>query len=212
MILDIHTHHAAPQPQAVVSLAAPGQAMLHGQLYSAGIHPWASEQEIRPEELDALLAAAHRPEVVAIGEAGIDAVKGGPMFRQINIFRRQAILAETLRKPLIVHDAKAHETVLGIFSELRPSVPWIIHGFRYKPSVARMFTDKGIYLSFGERFNPATLAAVPRPLLLAETDESQLTITEIIAALSAEAGTDLTPVIAENCRRVLEKGLTDSLI
>ena len=212
MILDIHTHHAAPQPLAVVNLAAPGQAMLPGQLYSAGIHPWDTEREIRPEDLDALLAAARRPQVVAIGEAGIDAVKGGPMFRQINIFRRQAILAETLRKPLIVHDVKAHETVLGIFSELRPSVPWIIHGFRYKPSVARMFTDKGIYLSFGERFTPATLAAVPRPLLLAETDESQLTITEIIAALSAEAGTDLTPVIAENCRRVLEKGLTDSLI
>lgn len=209
MILDIHTHHAAPQPQAVVDLARPGDAMLPGQLYSAGIHPWSTEREITPEELDALRAAAHRPEVVAIGEAGIDAVKGGPMFRQINIFRRQALLAETVRKPLIVHDVKAHETVLGIFRELKPSVPWIIHGFRYKPSVARMFTDKGIYLSLGERFNPAVLAAVPHRLLLAETDESQLNITEIIARLSAEAGAELAPVIAENCRRVLEKGKTE---
>lgn len=212
MILDIHTHHAAPQPQGVVNLAAPSDARLPGQLYSAGIHPWATGQELRPGELDALFAAARRPEVVAIGEAGIDTVKGGPIFRQINIFRRQAMLAEEVRKPLIVHNVKAHETVLGIFSELRPTVPWIIHGFRYKPSVARMFTDKGIYLSFGERFNTAALCAVPHELLLAETDESPLTISEIISGLSAAADAELTPLIAENCRRVLEIRQTGSLI
>ena len=120
------------------------------------------------------------------------------MWLQVNAFKAQALLSERLRKPLIVHDVKCHEGILGVHRDVSPSVPWVVHGFRGKPSVAEMFLRRGISLGFGERFNAETLRMVPPGMIFAETDESRLSIGEIIAALSAARGEDLLPVVTAN--------------
>lgn len=173
MILDIHTHKPAPQPEAVISCAPADFRPLPGQAYSLGLHPWylTSLQEL-PEALSLLERLASHPQVLAIGECGLDSLRGAPMALQISAFRAQALLAEGLDKPLIIHDVKCHDSIISLRKELRPSVPWIIHGFRGKPSLAKMLLDSGLYLSFGARFNPAALAITPTDRLLAETDDS----------------------------------------
>ena len=60
----------------------------------------------------------------------------------------------------------------------------------------------GFWFSFGEKFNPDALRAVPRERILAETDESALDIRQIIARLSEALGEDLTETIAANSARV----------
>ncbi|MDE7180753.1 MAG: TatD family hydrolase [Muribaculaceae bacterium] len=208
-ILDIHTHHSVPQPHGVINIRVrcetEGYVLHPEQYYSVGIHPWdtsAAEIEEKYEMLDTLAA---QPEVVAIGEAGIDLNIGGPLFRQLNVFRHNVELSERLRKPLIIHDVKAHDIIIGARRDLQPAQPWAIHGFRQKPEVAAMMLRAGLFISFGAEFNPETLKAMPADRILAETDESELTIEEIIARLSQTRGEDLTDIIADNSRRFLGK-------
>ena len=196
--LDIHTHHPAPQPKAVISSSVCDFRPLTGQLYSVGIHPWESDRNIPAEEWSELENIASLPNVVAIGEAGIDKIKGGALFQQIIVFKRQIDLSEKLGKPLIIHDVKSHDVIVGLKRNIKPKQNWMVHGFRGKPSVARMLTNEGIYISFGEKFNSETPSSIPENLILAETDESSLTIEEIIHNLSSCMGKDITDTIAKN--------------
>ena len=140
-----------------------------GQLYSAGIHPWDTHRDVTPEEWARLEELLRRPEFVAVGEAGVDlSGRGGMMFRQLNIFKRQIELSESLKKPIIVHCVKAEDVLCGLIRDLKPSQPWIIHGFRKKPQAAQQLLNAGCYISLGQHFNPDTLHAIPQERLLAE--------------------------------------------
>lgn len=213
-ILDIHTHHAAPQPKAVISVTPASFSPEKGQRYSVGIHPWDTSGAPSEDDFRILAEAAASDAVVCIGECGVDTLRGGPMFRQLQIFGRHVSLSEEVKKPLVIHSVKAHDIILGLKKDLNPKQPWAIHGFRGKPSVAGMLMDKGIYISLGEKFNPDTLRLILcdaryRELLLAETDESSESIESIISAMSKTAGEDLIPLIAANISRYL--GHTESI-
>ena len=196
--LDIHTHHPAPRPEAVVCAIPSEFNPCEGQFYSLGIHPWDTSREPSPEEWQLFERLASLPCVKAVGECGIDKLKGAPLFRQMIIFKKQIDISEKLGKPLIIHDVKAHDIIVGLKRDLNPTQKWLVHGFRNKPSVAKMLTDAGIFLSFGEIFNDESLKCVPRDMILAETDESRLSIEEIISRLSLAYGTDLLDTILQN--------------
>lgn len=205
-ILDIHTHHPVPQPEAIVD-ASPliaGQEgefiPMQGQLYSVGIHPWDTIDSPSETLLNAVEKAALLKEIVAIGECGVDLLKGGPMFRQLQVFRRMADLSERLKKPLIVHDVKAHDIICGLRRDLRPVQPWVIHGFRGNAPTVAMLLRSGCRISFGEKFNSEALRSMPADKILAETDESPFPINEIIRRMSEARGEDLTAVIAANSK------------
>ena len=205
MILDIHTHNASPQPEALISVAPSEFKPVEGQLYSVGIHPWDTVTPMESKELELLESVAAHPQVAAIGETGIDMLKGGPLFKQMQLFKFHIELSEKLKKPLVIHDVRAHDVILGLKRDLKPRMIWTIHGFRAKPGVAKMFTDVGMLLSFGEKFNSESLKSVPEEMLLAETDESPLNIKEIIASLSDVRGEDLTQTIERNATRFLNR-------
>ena len=206
MLLDLHSHRQAPYPEGIINIMDCNLPRQEGQLYSVGLHPWDTADGDVPEEVfEGLERLVDLPEVVAIGECGVDTLKGGPMFRQLLVFKRQVELSERVGKPLIVHAVKAMDMILGLKRDLNPAQPWIIHGFRGKPALATQLLEKGLYLSFGEHFNPETVRMVPEDRIFAETDESPLPIAEIIASLSEARGADLTPVIAANLQRLIQK-------
>lgn len=206
-ILDIHTHHAVPQPQGVISMRVRKESRELGlsptQRYSVGIHPWDTESETTREEYDLLDKLAEKPEVVAIGECGVDLNIGGPLFRQLQVFRHHVELSERLGKPLVIHDVKAHDIIVGARRDLKPRQAWAIHGFRQKPEAADMLHRAGCWLSFGPQFNVDTVREVPDDRILAETDESEMTIEEVIKLISEAKGRDMTETIAANSRRFL---------
>lgn len=203
-ILDIHTHHPVPQPQGVVSVSPIDFSPIANQLYSVGFHPWDTTNEIKEQMWDSLLTAAANPAVAAIGETGVDLTKGGPLFRQMQIFKKHIEISEQTGKPLIIHDVKAHDIIIGIKKDMNPKMPWVVHGFRNKPTVAKMLTDCGIYLSYGQKFNPESLAITPEELLLAETDEAPLTIEEVVISLSESLKKDISGLIARNTSKFLK--------
>ena len=196
VILDIHTHHPAPRPEAVVCVRPDEFSPVEGQFYSVGIHPWLVAEGIPDSMWDALEQAAAHPQVVAIGECGIDLVKGGPLYKQMLVMKRQIELSEKIGKPLVIHCVHAHDIVIGVKKDLKPKQNWLIHGFRGKPTIAEMFISAGISLSFGALFNEKSVSVVPEGMLLAETDESDISIEDIITRLSTLTGRDLTSEIA----------------
>lgn len=170
MIRDVHTHN--PDARDAIINVEPGfTAYRPDALYSIGIHPW-NTPLATPQLLATLATEALRPQIVAIGEAGLDRLQGGPLDRQIQLFESQVAISERLEKPLIVHCVRAWSELLALHRKLRPRQPWVIHGFRGKPELARQLLDSGLYISLGERYNPATLAIIPHDRLLRETDDS----------------------------------------
>lgn len=181
---DIHTHNPAAGPDAIINVEPDAAGLPPAPCrLSTGVHPWRSEEADTLWPLVEALAAD--PRVVAIGECGIDRLRGASMEAQTRLLEQHARLAEATGKPLIIHCVRAWGELLGVRGRVRPTVPWIVHGFRGGPGLARRLLDAGMHLSLGERFDPATAAIIPADRLHIETDCS---------ALPAEA-------IAERVRR-----------
>ncbi|MBR1803801.1 MAG: TatD family hydrolase [Muribaculaceae bacterium] len=183
-ILDIHTHHA-DATQAIINVN-PGEFQPSpGTLYSVGIHPWHSEQ-CDSEAIESLNAAAQHPQVVALGETGLDTLRGAPIEQQTHLLRLHLGLARDVRKPIVVHCVRAWQPLI---TELRKwkslPCPVAIHGFRGNANVARTLLAEGFYLSYGAHFNPAALAVTPLDRILLETDEAPVTIEQVVQAVAA---------------------------
>ncbi len=184
-LTDFHTHRL-DAADAIVSLSPDAARSFLREnpqaKISVGIHPWDTDKRV---DFELLGTVAALPEVVAIGETGLDKLRGAPLEVQADTFIRHIELSERLHKPLIIHSVKATDLLLEIKRNMKPSQPWAIHGFRGGPQLAAQLLDHGFYLSLGEHFNTATAAIIPDDRLLAETDESTLGIEAIIDRISA---------------------------
>lgn len=200
MIFNAHTH--VTLPQALVNVY-PGQHISDGLIYSVGIHPW-NAAETSDRQLSQLEEMAVMPCVVAIGETGFDAVRGGDIGLQRNLFERHVRLSESLRKPLVVHCVRAYQQLIAAKHALKPAMPWMVHGFRGKPEVADMLLRAGCYISLGPLFNSRTAQLIPADRLLIETDDDShadiSTVCDAVArerGISPEALADITNANAE---------------
>lgn len=205
MLLDIHSHRPAPYPEGIISAGPEGFAAAEGQLYSMGLHPWyLPPTPDRVEAAASALAGIVRttPQIVAIGEAGFDTLRGAPMMLQTLAFRRQVELSEELGLPMVIHAVRTLDMIAGWRRETGASQPWIVHGYRGKPQMALQLVKAGCGLSFGPHFNADTLRQIPAGSIFAETDDSDVSIGEVIAALGAARGEDLFPVVEANMRRL----------
>ena len=211
VLFDIHTH----QPdcnfnQAIASFSIGTEPMDDRAVYaSVGIHPWHLTEADADNRLQTLEEALKQERVVALGEAGLDRLQGCSLDVQTAVFRQEIILAEEHRLPLVIHCVRAFNELLQLKKELRPVQPWIIHGFRGKESVAREVLRHGCYLSFGEKFQPDALRAVPDDRLFIETDESPESIDDICRRIAEARGVspeELAAVIDKNVRKVFFKG------
>lgn len=144
-------------------------------------------------------------QVVAVGETGIDRLRGGTIERQIELFKTQATLAESLRLPLIIHAVRSFDIILYIRKQLQPQQKWIIHGFRNNAATAMMLLQAGCDLSFGEHFQPEALRTTPIDRLWIESDDSLLAETNLysqIALCRHCSITELRQSIAERMLKV----------
>lgn len=170
-----------------------------GRLYSAGIHPW-NAGRWTAGDLELLTALAGRPEVVAIGETGLDSARAGADTEaQRELLMRHIELSERAGKPLLLHVVRQFNEIMALKRQLKPRQAWVIHGFRGKPELARQLIRAGFYLSYGERFNAGAVAVTPPERMLAETDESELGIDEIVRRLGVTPGASLEGLCGGRC-------------
>lgn len=196
---DIHTH----TPTRMHCIYDSGELYTPDKTISVGIHPWHVTQEWE-EAFATIEAIAAERNVAAIGECGIDKLKGVAGTEiQKKAFLAHAMLAEKVRKPLIIHCVKGFDEIIETHRLLSPSQAWIIHGFRGKPQQALQLTREGLYLSLGEHFNPMSAMAIPLDRLFIESDESRQPISEIYGAVAAAKGVPIAQLarqIEENAR------------
>lgn len=145
--------------------------------FSCGVHPWYSEDA--DPQIKFLQEIANDPRIVAIGEAGLDKLKGPDLNTQKEVFIQQVELAEKLQKPLIIHCVKAWDDLLHIKKTIKPHQPWIAHGYRGKPELTRQLVSHGFYFSIGEKFNAEALQEIPIDRLFCETDVSYTPLIQI---------------------------------
>lgn len=173
------------------------------QYFSCGIHPWYSEDSA--SQFLHLSNIASDPKIVAIGETGLDKIKGPSFDVQIPLFKRHIELSELVEKPLIIHAVKAWEELYHIRKEFSPTQPWIIHGFRGNPQITQQMAKAGFMFSIGKRFNPDSLKYIPTKSLFLETDEKEIDIMEVYEQVALAMNwdmKDLTALIEGNVRRI----------
>ena len=188
---DIHTHLEG-QPNSILSVPAEGverivlrNAALPSairQCYSLQLHPWHVKAET---DIDAFRQMAQQlkddPQMVAIGECGLDAQCDTSPVLQRQAFRTALRTARELRKPVIVHCVRLwaemiHDVHL-VFPELKTQPeawrewPIIVHGYRKGTQLAQQLLDAGLSLSLGKKYNPDVAKMLPTERCYAESDE-----------------------------------------
>ncbi|TAM97057.1 MAG: hydrolase TatD [Rhodanobacteraceae bacterium] len=98
-----------------------------GTLYAtAGVHPHHAGDY--GADTDALLRAlAREPEVVAVGETGLDYFRDlSPRPAQRAAFEKQLAIAVDLHRPLFLHQRDAHDDFLALLKPARDRVPGVV--------------------------------------------------------------------------------------
>ena len=145
---------------------------------SVGVHPNTDEQVAEPTVDDLLTRAAH-PDVVAIGETGLDYFRStGDLAWQRERFRVHIAAARAAGLPLIIHCREAATDVLAVLrAEGARDVGGVMHCFVEDWDTARAAMDLGFYISLSGIVTFRSAAALqdvarrlPRDRLLVETD------------------------------------------
>ena len=169
-LYDIHSHGIENMASAIINIGTDACLLRNDGLFSAGIHPWNVNPDSLEQDLQRLGIMLENPRAVAVGECGMDSLKGPELGIQEHAFVAQALLAEEKGLPMILHVVKQIDSIIRIRKDIRPSHPWLIHGFRGGPQQMRQLLDTGFWLSFGIQANSASLAAVPDDRHVLETD------------------------------------------
>jgi TatD DNase family protein len=165
--------------------AAEYAAKYPGQLYAtAGIHPHDSERA-QPEDIAALRTLAARPEVVAIGECGLDFNRDfSPRAQQLACFEAQVALACELQLPLFLHEREAQSALLAVLDKFAGRLPpLVVHCFTGTAAELALYLERDYFIGItgwicDERRGlhlQEIVAQIPLQRLMLETDAPFLT-------------------------------------
>lgn len=201
---NVHTHFRAAGEQERIlrnaylyadRVADPGYAL------SAGIHPWYIGGSLSGAR-DRLRKALARPFVKALGECGLDRLKGPPLPVQYTWLEMQKELAAETGKPLIIHAVKSLEDIWHILRD--SSVPVILHNFRAGKAQARKLAGEPVfYFSLGRGLlngadkHMEAYRLLPRNRVLFETDTMSIPVQHIYARYAGLCGEETTRLAAD---------------
>ena len=179
-----------------------------------GLHPayagqWSDATQRQLEEL------ARQPKVVAIGEIGLDGVRGPALELQEVVLREQLQVALKARLPVLLHGRKATGRLLDVLQELQigQQVGGVWHGFSGSLQVAQQLVQLGFKIGVGPillrdsaRKLPQAVIELPAEALVLETDlpdmaeqpEALVAVAERIAELRGCATAEVARFTTEN--------------
>lgn len=167
------------------SRAALALAEQYPGVYAAvGIHPEAV-RDASPDDLNVIRQLAAHPQVVAIGEIGLDYYwDRSTADAQRAFFERQLELAAELGLPVAVHDREAHADVMAALRQTRArarGLRGVLHAFSGDAAMAHEAIGLGYLVSFGgpitflnNRRAPELVKTIPLEKILIETDAPYL--------------------------------------
>ncbi|MGC8520274.1 MAG: TatD family hydrolase [Steroidobacteraceae bacterium] len=172
----IVTGSCGPSTRKAIELARAHPARLFA---TAGVHPHHAT-DLTAELLAELAELARAPEVVAIGECGLDYFRNfSPQAAQQNALHQQLELAARIGKPVFLHERDAHGDFLAILREHRPTLAGgVAHCFTSGANELDSYLELGLAIGItgwicDERRGAHLLslvARIPGERLLVETD------------------------------------------
>ena len=202
MLTDAHCHKVNPGDfRSVYNILINDDAVTlpHGPhiYFSVGIHPW-DAGIIRSAWLDNIEILLNFDKVIAIGECGMDKNSPVSIEKHLEVFELQINLSESTKRPMIIHCVGCYNELINLHKALNPNQPWIIHGFRGKPEMVLQLTRAGMYISYGEKFNPDSVQATSIERILVESDDSEIPLEEIYLAIATAKGCEVRELVAVN--------------
>jgi TatD DNase family protein len=191
--LDFHNHQQCREDRKditeIVSLHL-GKNTQH-YFYTIGKHPWWTETVLSEAEALQLKSLLTAERCLAMGEMGLDNLRGPGIALQMDILRSQLRLARELAMPVIIHCVRAYDQLLHIKKEFPEIKHWCIHGYARHEVLAKQLIDKGFYLSLmpvarvTDKYQKL-LHALPRDRFFLETDSMPDFLIEDIYLQAAE--------------------------
>lgn len=146
-----------------------------------GLHPYFVEQHQEADIAALDHALGNHPEVVAVGECGIDGRFSDTLDAQWYYFDAQLTLAKQHGLPVVVHCVHANDHVAKRLRQLKLPKAGLIHAFSGSIEQASKFLDLGFKLGLGgavtyERAKRLrrTVAALPDDAFVLETDSPDM--------------------------------------
>ncbi|MFT4993067.1 MAG: TatD DNase family protein [Paraglaciecola sp.] len=150
---------------------------------TAGIHPHHAK-DASASYLDELRTLAALPQVLAIGECGLDFNRNfSPPEQQLAVFEQQLILAAELQKPLFLHERDAFCAQVKLLEKHHASLAGgVAHCFTGDKQQMQTYLDLGFYIGItgwvcdqkrGQALREA-VRELPLDRLLLETDAPYL--------------------------------------
>lgn len=144
---DSHTHSAKENSLKSCTLEEFLQTneLLSGQKLSLQLHPWHLPD--KHEGLtDEFIKAAKSDKIYALGEIGLDRLKGPELEIQQAYFKDLLELANELKKPVLLHVVRCASEALLMLKKY-PDLPKIWHGFRGKNELFEELIKADIFVS-----------------------------------------------------------------
>ncbi len=191
---DFHTHKANPPPGVTALISHPAPLPADGKLYSLELHPWALTKIPENFRENAVMAAA-------IGEIGLDRLRGPELTVQRAAFRAALEIANELRKPVVLHCVRAASELRA---ELKPfpELKKLLHGFRGGVRELAEWIESGFLVSLA----PAAIRSEFAPFadrLCLETDDGAEPIEEIYQRAGQAFGATFADINARNFKDFL---------
>lgn len=202
----------------------------HGFSVTAGIHPHEA-QYVSQDTLTEIRQLAMLPEIVAIGETGLDFNRDySPRPDQERVFSEHMILACELGLPVFLHQRDAHHRFLPILKSFRDELDCggVVHCFTGSREELYAYLDMDMYIGLtgwicderrGRHLLPL-LRDIPENRLLLETDAPYLLprslkprpksrrnepamLTEVLRTVSVHTGKSCQQLAAETTANAL---------
>jgi len=182
---DVHTHNKSTKKNSIFNVIAGKDKIPDSGYFSIGIHPWYFQEKQAKELLESVITQARNPKCVAIGECGLDKLKGDELNFQEQVFISQIKIAKEFNKPLIIHCVKYYTQLKKIIDQSNFFGPVILHGFNQKNKISELFGAENYYFSLGKSLlnssgnSQEILKKYYPKRILFETDNSDVLIEEI---------------------------------
>ncbi len=200
--LNFHAHQQMPAEDEVViqSKFLQEDLIINNNdriFFTAGLHPWHSDVLGEAEIKSKLEELVRSKTIIAIGETGIDKLKGPGLDLQTNIFKYHIEIADKYNLPLIIHSVKAHNEIFKLKKETRSNVPWVIHHFNGSKQMAFDFIENGFYLSVCHHIKSKSsklseyFCDLPIEKIFLETDDFRINIKNLYELAALKMGVSI---------------------
>lgn len=213
LYLNFHAHEQQPVAGGIViqslflqdNLITPKSDKI---FFTAGLHPWHANQLSEKEIEQKLTKLIESKSIIAVGEAGLDKLKGPDLELQEKVFKKQIEVAEKYHLPLIVHSVKTHNEILKLKIDHNSKIPWVLHHFNGSKQLALDLIDHGFYLSLSYHIDQQNsrlshyFSELPMDRIFLETDDFEMNIKELYAKAASKLNTS-----EENLKKQMIKNL-----